>query len=72
MQGQKMLNAPNELRPLNQSLRQTGMCRFLPVNVSLPVKNKVACTKYRLKLSALCDLLEILCPLATEASGSSG
>ena len=39
------------------------MCRFLPVTVSLPVKNKAAGTKYRLKLSALCDLLEILCTL---------
>ena len=38
-------------------------CRFLPVNVSLPVKNEVAGTKYRLKLRSLCDLLEILCTL---------
>jgi len=47
----KHLTAPIELRPLNQSLRQTGMCRFLPVNVSLvPLKNdRVAGTKYRLK-----------------------
>ena len=27
------------------------------------MKNKVACSKYRLKLSALCDLLEIFCTL---------
>ena len=45
----------------------------LPVNVSpVPVKNIVAGTKYRLKLSVLCDLLEIiLCTLDPEASGSS-
>ena len=37
------------------------------LNVSLvPVKNKVAGTKYPLKLS---DLLEILCTLGPEASG---
>ena len=35
----------------------------LPVNVSLPVKNNVAGTEYRLKLSTLCDLLEIRCTL---------
>ena len=45
---------------------------LLPVNVSLPVKNKVAGTKYRLTLNALCDLLEILSTVAAEASGRSG
>ena len=36
------------------------------------VSNKVAGTMYQLKLSALCDLLDILSSLGPEASGSSG
>ena len=56
-----------------QSLHSTSICQFLPENVSLvPVKNKVAGTKYWLKLRILCDLLEILYTLGPEASGSSG
>ena len=55
----------------NQSLCQTGICQFSPVNVSVvPVNIKVASTKYQLKLNALCDLLEILCTLGPEASGN--
>ena len=54
-----------------QSLCQTGICWFSPVDVSVvPVKIKVASTMYQLKLSALCDLLEILCTMGPEASGS--
>ena len=37
----------------------------------VPVKNTVAGTTYQLKLSALSDLLEVLCTLAPEASGGS-
>ena len=50
-----------------------GFCVFfLQVNVSpVPVKNIVTGTKYWLKLTILCDLLEIiLCTLGPEASGS--
>ena len=49
------------------SARLAYICQFLPENVPfVPVKNKVAGTICRLKLSALCDLLEM------EANGSSG
>ena len=44
---------------------------FTSVSLVL-VKNKVTRTKYQLKLSALCDLLEILCILGLEASESAG
>ena len=49
------------------------MLFFLTINVSpVPVKNIVAGTKYQLKLSVLCDLLEIiLCTLGSEANGNS-
>ena len=43
--------------------------QFLLVNVPFVlVKNTVAGTTYRLKLSALCDLLESLCCLGSQAS----
>ena len=47
---------------------------FFTQNVSIAQvkKIKVAGTKCWLKLSALCDLLEIICTLGPEASGSSG
>ena len=50
-----------------------GHMPVFTVNVSqVPVKNIVTGTKYQLKLSVLCDLLEIiLCSLGPEASGSS-
>ena len=48
---------------------------YWTVTVSLVVvlvKNKFASTKYQLKLSILCDLLEIIiCTLGPEASGGS-
>ena len=45
---------------------------FFPVHVPhVPVKNTVAGTTYQLELSALSDLLQILCTLAPEASGGS-
>ena len=57
----------------SEPLLDRHMLVFIPINVSPgPVKNIVTGTKYRLKLSVLCDLLEIiLCTMGPETSGNS-